>query len=98
MVSDDKEIFLIDWDDSLFSPKEKDLTMIKDDLIKLDGYKSIIGNFEINEDVVNFYNMKWNLSEIEDWSSRILSSEENDIQNQHYLEEFISELEDLMLT
>lgn len=95
MVSDAGEVFLIDWDDSLFAPKEKDLGMIKGDSVAFDGYKHIVGECTLNQDVFTFYDMKWNISEIEDWSSRIFSKEENELQNKHYLEQLISEVDDL---
>ncbi len=95
MVNEQGEIFLVDWDDSLLAPKEKDLIFIKNDTIKLEGYRSIIGDFKLNEDVLHFYDLEWSISEIDVWSSKLLFGVANDIQNQHDLEVFNSVLENL---
>ena len=95
MVDKEGEVFLIDWDDCLFAPKEKDLNMIKGDPLKLEGYRSAVGEFEINEEVIHYYNMEWNISEIEAWSSKILYENIDGDQNQHDLELFIRVLEEL---
>lgn len=92
MVNNHGEVFLIDWDDSLFAPKEKDLNFIKDDSVMLNGYRSIIGDFELNEDLLRFYDLEWNISEIDAWCAKLLYNESSDIQNQHDLEEFTSVL------
>lgn len=95
MVDKNGQVFLIDWDDSLLAPKEKDLNMIKDDPKKLEGYKSVTGNMEINQEVVRYYNWEWNISEIDAWSNQILNSNFNEKQNQHDLELLIEVLREL---
>lgn len=96
MVNDKGEVFLIDWDDSILASKEKDLTMIKDDPIKLAGYKSIVGDFVMNEEVIHYYDLEWNISEVDAWSSQILNDNKDNIQNQHDLDFFKSELKTLV--
>lgn len=95
MVNDKGEVFLIDWDDSIFAPKEKDLTMIKDDPVKLDGYKSIVGDFNMNQEVIHYYDLEWNISEVDAWSSQIFYDNISDTQNKHDLDFLISELRKL---
>lgn len=95
MADKSGEVFLIDWDDSLFAPKEKDLTVIKGEEAKLNGYRSVVGEFELNQEVIHYYDIEWNISEIDAWSSQILYDNTSDLQNQHDLEFFISELERL---
>lgn len=97
MVNNKGEVFLIDWDDSIFAPKEKDLTMVKDDSLVLEGYKSVVGDFNLNQEVIRYYDLEWNISEIDAWSKQILYDNTNDIQNQHDLEFLISELNTLSL-
>jgi len=96
MVNEKGEVFLIDWDDSIFAPKEKDLIMIKNEPVKLAGYKSVIGDFKLKQDVLHYYNLEWNISEIDAWSSQILYDNTNDIQNKHDLEFLITELKTLV--
>ncbi len=95
MIDKTGEVYLIDWDDSLYAPKEKDLNMIKDDQVKLDGYKSVVGNFEINQEIIHYYQMEWNISEIDAWSNSLLFEDSNDTQYEHYLEQFIKDLREL---
>lgn len=95
MIDKSGEVYLIDWDDSLFAPKEKDLNMIKDDQVKLDGYKSVVGEFEINKEIIHYYQMEWNISEIDAWSNSLLYEESNETQYKHYLEHFISDLKEM---
>lgn len=96
MLNKEGEIFLIDWDDSLLAPKEKDLNMIKDDPKKLEGYKSATGDIDINPKIIKYYNLEWNISEIDAWSDQILNTNFNEKQSQHdleFLEEVLRELD-----
>lgn len=95
MVSKEGEVFLIDWDDSLLAPKEKDLNMIKEDPEKMAGYKAVVGEFEINEEIIKYYNLEWNISEIDAWSNQIFHSGFNDEQSTHDLKFLKSVLEEL---
>jgi spectinomycin phosphotransferase len=95
MIDEKGEVYLIDWDDSLFAPKEKDLNMIKDDQIKLEGYKSVVGDFEINQEIIHYYQMEWNISEIDAWSNSLLFEDSNDTQYEHYLKQFIRDLKEI---
>lgn len=95
MVNKNGEVFLIDWDDSLLAPKEKDLNMIKGDPKKLEGYKSVVGDTEINPEVIKYYNLEWNISEIDAWSDQILNSNFNEKQNQHDIKFLMKDLKEL---
>lgn len=95
MIDEKGEVYLIDWDDSLFAPKEKDLNMIKDDQVKLEGYKSIVGDFKINQEIIHYYQMEWNISEIDAWSASLLYAKSNETQYQHYLEQFVQDLKEM---
>jgi spectinomycin phosphotransferase len=95
MIDEKGEVHLIDWDDSLFAPKEKDLNMIKDDQIKLDGYRSVVGEFEINQEIIHYYQMEWNISEIDAWSNSLLYESSNETQYKHYLEQFEKDLKEI---
>ncbi len=95
MIDKEGEIYLIDWDDSLYAPREKDLNMIKNDQIKLDGYKSVVGEFKINQEIIHYYQMEWNISEIDAWSNSLLNEESNETQYKHYLEQFERDLNEM---
>lgn len=95
LVDNQDEVYFIDWDNPIFAPKEKDLNYFKKDDLVLKGYTEVFGVFNINPYVIEFYNMRWTLSEIEDWSSRLLFDEHDEVQNEHYLKQIKSEFLDL---
>lgn len=87
MSSDDGEIHLIDWDEPIFAPKEKDLLFFKDHLQPvMKGYSVYSQDKAINQDLIEFYGHKWNLGEIADYGSRILFENYDDKQNQIWLD------------
>ncbi len=95
MVDENGLVYLIDWDDSLLAPKEKDLMMIEDDQLKLQGYRNTVGEFSINSDVMQYYKWEWNISEIDAWSDSIFTSTASATQNEafvNFLSEVIEEL------
>lgn len=95
MIADTGEVFLIDWDDSLIAPKEKDLNTIKDDEEIMKGYRSIVENSHINKEVLDYYNLEWNISEIDAWSNSLFYEDTNEIEQSNNLKELISDLEEL---
>ncbi|MDO8551709.1 MAG: phosphotransferase [bacterium] len=95
-VGVDGEIYLIDWDDPIFAPKEKDLFFFADP-----KYQSVLasyeeaGNLEINQEVVDFYRHKWNITEIIDYGNRFLYSNMSEVQKRHDLEELRKTLKEM---
>ncbi len=95
MVDEQRKIYLVDWDGVLLAPKEKDFFMIENTPSLTEGYESIVGKFTLDENILKFYRIRWNLSEIEDWSNRLLYGNENEIQRIHYLDSLKSEISNL---
>lgn len=95
MIDSSGEVYLIDWDDSCFAPREKDLNTVKGDTVIMDGYRSVCGDVGINEEVIRYYNIEWNVSEIDAWSNSIFFEEHNDKQKQHFLDELTSDISEL---
>ena len=55
------KVLLIDWDNPIFAPPEKDLVCIADNKFAMDGYRSIISNVMLNEDIKRFYSLCWTI-------------------------------------
>src|SRR5438128_2428040 len=66
LSSDNGEIHLLDWDDPIFAPKEKDLLFFKDNVEPvMRGYSMFSKDNIIDQDVLEFYGHMWNLGEID---------------------------------
>jgi spectinomycin phosphotransferase len=94
IVVSDGQIALIDWDDVLLAPKEKDLMFFLDDDSRdvIAGYESVAGTIQLDQDVLRFYQYQWTLGAITTFSSRIIFENTSDAQNRHDLEELKLEL------
>ena len=75
LLTQGQEMFIVDWDDTLFAPKERDLMFIlagdkirtKDECLFFNGY----GNVEINELALTYYRYEWCVQEIGDFGKRV---------------------------
>ena len=87
LTSNSGEVYLLDWDDPIFAPKEKDLLFFKDNIEPVrKGYSLFSKDNNIDQDVMDFYGHLWNLGEIADYGSKILFENHSDAQNQIWLD------------
>jgi spectinomycin phosphotransferase len=87
LSSNDGEIHLLDWDEPIFAPKEKDLLFFKDNVEPvMKGYSAFSRDAVIDRDVLEFYGHMWNLGEIAYYGSKILFEDHSDEQNQIWLD------------
>src|SRR2546427_1275081 len=87
LSSDDGEIYLLDWDEPISAPKEKDLLFFKDNVEPvMKGYSLFSKDSTIDRDVMEFYGHMWNLGEIAYYGSKILFENHSDAQNQIWLD------------
>jgi len=87
LSSSSGEVYLLDWDDPIFAPKEKDLLFFKDNIEPvMKGYSLFSKDNNIDRDVLEFYGHMWNLGEIADYGSKILFENCSDVQNQIWLD------------
>jgi spectinomycin phosphotransferase len=87
LSSSSGEVYLLDWDDPIFAPKEKDLLFFKDNIEPvMRGYSLFSKDNNIDRDVLEFYGHMWNLGEIADYGSKILFENYSDVQNQIWLD------------
>ena len=87
LSSDNGEIHLLDWDDPIFAPKEKDLLFFKGNVEPvMKGYSVFSKDIVIDRDVLEFYGHMWNLGEIADYGGKLLFENHSDEQNQMWLD------------
>jgi spectinomycin phosphotransferase len=72
LLTGDQQMFIVDWDDTLLAPKERDLIFVpggdtKDGQLFFNGY----GNVEINQLVLAYYGYEWCVQEIGDFAARV---------------------------
>jgi spectinomycin phosphotransferase len=80
LVTKEQDIFIVDWDDTLLAPKERDLMFVlegntsqtREEQFFLDGY----GNTEMNQLAFAYYRYEWCVQEIGDFGNRIFLSKE----------------------
>jgi spectinomycin phosphotransferase len=94
LVTPDQELFIVDWDDALFAPKERDLMHVlednrihtKEEQMFFAGY----GNVEINQLALAYYRYEWCVQEIGDFGNRVfLAKDTGEITKQESVEGFV---------
>ena len=94
LVTPDRELFIVDWDDTLFAPKERDLMHVleenriqtREEQMFFFGY----GNVEINPLALAYYRYEWCVQEIGDFGNRVfLTNDTGESTKQESVEGFI---------
>lgn len=86
LIGNDGRLYLIDWDNPILAPKERDLVFFQDRMLPfMKGYSSVIGETQMNNDMKRFYEYEWNVQEIADFGERILFQHNSSEQNHHDL-------------
>jgi len=94
LVTPDRELFIVDWDETLFAPKERDLMHVleenrihtREEQMFFAGY----GNVEINQLALAYYRYEWCVQEIGDFGNRVfLTKDTGESTKQESVEGFI---------
>jgi len=89
LINEEQAIFIVDWDDTLLAPKERDLMFVLGEREKelfFQGY----GKIEINPLVLAYYGYEWCVQEIADFGERVfLTKDTGESTKQDAVEEFI---------
>jgi len=80
VLTPEQNMFVVDWDDTLFAPKERDLMFVLDENTIhtreeqrfFEGY----GNAEINQLALAYYRYEWCVQEIGDFGTRVFLTKE----------------------
>jgi spectinomycin phosphotransferase len=101
LVGKDGTPWLIDWDDLILAPPERDLVFWENgdiftpgqpDNPVFAGYRKIVGEFTLNPDVIGFYQRQWTVGEIAEYGHRLLFENNAEQQNESDLENLKEEL------
>lgn len=93
LITDEQNMLIVDWDDTLLAPKERDLMHVLDgDSIRtreeqyfFHGY----GDVEINPLVLAYYRYEWCVQEIGDFGQRVFSEDTGEKTKQEAVAGFI---------
>ena len=94
LLTPEQDMFIVDWDDTLLAPKERDLMFVlggdsihtREEQRFFDGY----GNVKINQLALAYYRYEWCVQEIGDFGKRVfLTKDSGESTKQHSLEGFI---------
>ena len=94
LINQNQNIFIVDWDDVLFAPKERDLMFVlgkgtvetREEHFFFKGY----GNLKINPLVLAYYRYEWCVQEIADFGERVfLTKDIGENTKKNSVEEFI---------
>jgi spectinomycin phosphotransferase len=80
LLTSEQELFIVDWDDTLFASKERDLMFVlgdntfetREEQLFFKGY----GNVEINPLTLAYYRYEWCVQEIGDFGERVFLSKD----------------------
>ena len=71
LINEEQNMFIVDWDDTLLAPKERDLMFVlgekREEQLFFKGY----GRMEINPLVLAYYGYEWCVQEIGDFGERV---------------------------
>ena len=89
LLTQEQELFIVDWDDTLLAPKERDLMFVfgekREEQLFFKGY----GRMEINPLVLAYYGYEWCVQEIGDFGERVfLTKDTGESTKQNSVEEF----------
>ena len=85
MLTPQGEVYLIDWDDPIYAPKEKDLVFLHHrNPAVMTGYAQETGISDLNQTLLRFYEHKWNIEEIGGYGSLIMDSIHDDQKQRNY--------------
>jgi len=94
LVTPDRKMFIVDWDDTLLAPKERDLMFVleedaiqtKEEQMFFNGY----GEVKINQLALAYYRYEWCVQEIADFGRRVfLTKDSGESTKRHSVQEFM---------
>jgi len=92
MIDKQHQIRIVDWDEVIIAPKERDLMFFVEDgheAHKVMAFMQGYGETEINQTMIAYYRYEWVVQEFGDFGERVFLSEElGDIQKQDSLDGF----------
>lgn len=100
LIFTDDCMYLIDLDDLIYAPKERDLLYFSDHVHFdkfMKGYRSVVPQAELDVDLRTFYGRTWFLEEITELCGQVLCHAHTEDEYAHYLQQVDEILEDVGL-
>ena len=80
LITQEQELFIVDWDDTLFAPKERDLMFVlsedrihtREEQMFFEGYEEV----KIDQLALAYYRYEWCVQEIGDFGDRVFLTED----------------------
>lgn len=82
-------LVMIDWDGTMLAPRERDLMFWKNKANTNPDFLRTYGDYQINQNLINYYSYEWVLQEFNDFIGRILDPALNSDAKEHALNLFI---------
>lgn len=76
LVKSPKDIYIIDWDDILLAPAERDMWFLQDKIEYLEGYVSVRSNYQINKNAATYYLFSRYFNDLVEYWTEILGEKE----------------------
>ena len=75
LVTPDQRLFIVDWDNPILAPRERDLMFVVDDdamqMVEADLFLAGYGETAINPLLLAYYRYEWVVQEIGDFGERV---------------------------
>jgi spectinomycin phosphotransferase len=71
LINEERNMFIVDWDDTLLAPKERDLMFVLGEKREEQLFFSGYGRMEINPLALAYYGYEWCVQEIGDFGDRV---------------------------
>jgi spectinomycin phosphotransferase len=93
LIHDEQNMFIVDWDDTLLAPKERDLMHVlegdsirtREERLFFHGY----GDAEINQLALAYYRYEWCVQEIGDFATRVFTEDTGENTKQNAVQGFM---------
>lgn len=92
IITPDDSVTLIDWDNPVYAPRERDLHAVQHWPAVMEAYQSVVGEVTLRPQVLRFYDLMWELSDIAEFGRRILFQRQDNRQNKHDVLELMAVL------
>lgn len=83
ILTPDGTVTLIDWDRPVFAPRERDLIAVQHLPALMETYQSLAGEVSLRPQIMRFYALLAELTEVVDYGRRILFQRQDNRQNKH---------------
>ena len=93
LVSADGDFVVVDWDETLIAPRERDLMFVSGNIADLDpeatDFFAGYGDVDVDLELLAYYRYDWVLQEVADYHRRVVDRARNETTRRHALELFM---------